>query len=111
MPSAGAAALVDEVAVVAPVPGVGVLLCAQLDTETASISAPKGSRALSEEGGGVCVIAAARGGKLSAPPRRDFLLRAERAEGCAKRASKRDPALSATDLVSGNSLAVLEAVI
>ena len=40
----------DEVAVPVAVLGVGVMPCAQPDTDTASISAPRGSNTLSEAG-------------------------------------------------------------
>ena len=77
---------VDEVALVSPVAGV-VAVCAQPETDTASISAPSGSRAGLDDADGL-VVAMATG------DRRIFVLRAERAaraEGCAKLASRRDP--------------------
>jgi len=80
--------------------GAGVTLCAHPETETANISAPSGSKALSDDWPETAGVA--RGEKPLMPAVRLFLLRAiraARAEGCAKVASKQGPAMRQADRV------------
>ncbi len=88
LPSAGVEAVVPAAA------GAGVTLCAQPDTETASISAPSGSRAISDDGP---ARGRGDGGDVVSTGIAVFLdcaqfVRRERT-GCAKMASKQGPAM------------------
>lgn len=87
--------------------GVSITVCAQLLTEAKSISAPRGSNALSEAGDMTQVAALPAGDAGVIFKGLDFLLRARTDERFAKMASKNSPRLLAVALVSVNGLAVL----